>query len=149
MQPIRSRTAGRLRFSSGRDPFTKLLVANRGEIACRIIDSARAMDLSTVAVFSDADANSLHVRKGDAFLVILESALSTCAARIAVHRPARTSGSSKSVNYDVCPARSSAAGLHPIRRGDDSLHVFLYTSVRAADDGLIAQGEKSQRARMV
>lgn len=44
-------------------PFDKLLVANRGEIACRIIRSANAMGLRTVAVFSDADANSLHVRK--------------------------------------------------------------------------------------
>lgn len=63
MRPIRGRPPGRLCFfSSRRDPFTKLLVANRGEIACRIIESARTMDLSTVAVFSDADADSLHVR---------------------------------------------------------------------------------------
>eukprot|EP00752_Nemacystus_decipiens_P005299 g4807.t1 len=46
-------------------PFEKLLVANRGEIACRIIRSANAMGLRTVAVFSDADANSLHVALAD------------------------------------------------------------------------------------
>ena len=38
-----------------------LLIANRGEIACRIIRTARAMGIRTVAVYSDADAKALHV----------------------------------------------------------------------------------------
>jgi 3-methylcrotonyl-CoA carboxylase alpha subunit len=42
-----------------------LLIANRGEIACRIIRTARAMGIRTVAVFSDADARALHVREAD------------------------------------------------------------------------------------
>ncbi|WP_416465007.1 biotin carboxylase N-terminal domain-containing protein [Sphingomonas sp. VDB2] len=42
-----------------------LLIANRGEIACRIIRTARAMGIRTVAVYSDADANALHVRDAD------------------------------------------------------------------------------------
>jgi 3-methylcrotonyl-CoA carboxylase alpha subunit len=42
-----------------------LLIANRGEIACRIIRTARAMGIRTVAVYSDADANALHVRQAD------------------------------------------------------------------------------------
>jgi 3-methylcrotonyl-CoA carboxylase alpha subunit len=42
-----------------------LLIANRGEIACRIIRTARAMGIRTVAVFSDADAKALHVRQAD------------------------------------------------------------------------------------
>ncbi|PBN43253.1 acetyl/propionyl/methylcrotonyl-CoA carboxylase subunit alpha [Sphingobium sp. D43FB] len=42
-----------------------LLIANRGEIACRIIRSARAMGIRTVAVYSDADATALHVRSAD------------------------------------------------------------------------------------
>ncbi|MDB5724723.1 MAG: methylcrotonoyl-CoA carboxylase [Novosphingobium sp.] len=42
-----------------------LLIANRGEIACRIIRTARAMGIRTVAVFSDADAKALHVRSAD------------------------------------------------------------------------------------
>ena len=45
--------------------FEKILIANRGEIACRVIKSARAMGIKTVAVYSDADAGALHVRSAD------------------------------------------------------------------------------------
>ncbi|MGB3407840.1 MAG: acetyl/propionyl/methylcrotonyl-CoA carboxylase subunit alpha [Jannaschia sp.] len=45
--------------------FDKILIANRGEIACRVIKSARAMGIKTVAVYSDADRNALHVKMAD------------------------------------------------------------------------------------
>ncbi|WP_299811224.1 acetyl/propionyl/methylcrotonyl-CoA carboxylase subunit alpha, partial [uncultured Shewanella sp.] len=45
--------------------FTKLLIANRGEIACRIIDTAKAMGVRTVALYSDADTNARHVTMAD------------------------------------------------------------------------------------
>ena len=45
--------------------FKKILIANRGEIACRIIKTARRMGISTVAVYSDADRDALHVDMAD------------------------------------------------------------------------------------
>ncbi|MEM8956995.1 MAG: acetyl/propionyl/methylcrotonyl-CoA carboxylase subunit alpha [Pseudomonadota bacterium] len=45
--------------------FKKILIANRGEIACRVIKSARKMGIATVAVYSDADAQALHVKMAD------------------------------------------------------------------------------------
>ena len=45
--------------------FKKILIANRGEIACRVIKTARKMGIATVAVYSDADARALHVEMAD------------------------------------------------------------------------------------
>src|SRR5574343_1536431 len=45
--------------------FTKILIANRGEIACRVIATARKMGIQTVAVYSDADKEARHVQLAD------------------------------------------------------------------------------------
>ena len=45
--------------------FDKILIANRGEIACRVIKSAQKMGIKTVAVYSDADSSALHVQLAD------------------------------------------------------------------------------------
>ena len=45
--------------------FNKILIANRGEIACRVIKTARLMGIKTVAIYSDADTHALHVKMAD------------------------------------------------------------------------------------
>ncbi|WP_395006858.1 acetyl-CoA carboxylase biotin carboxylase subunit, partial [Cypionkella sp.] len=50
--------------------FKKILIANRGEIACRVIKSAQKMGIKTVAVYSDADRNALHVKMADEAIYI-------------------------------------------------------------------------------
>jgi propionyl-CoA carboxylase alpha chain len=50
--------------------FKRILIANRGEIACRIIKTARRMGIATVAVYSDADKNALHVEMADSAVPI-------------------------------------------------------------------------------
>jgi geranyl-CoA carboxylase alpha subunit len=79
--------------------FTTILVANRGEIACRVIRSARALGYKTVAIYSEADAGALHVQSADKAICI---------------GPAEAKQSYLSIDAVIAAAKATGAGaVHP------------------------------------
>jgi len=79
--------------------FQKILIANRGEIACRIIRTARKLGIATVAIYSDADVNALHVEMADE------------AVRVG---PAQSSQSYLNIEAIIKAARDAGAeAIHP------------------------------------
>jgi geranyl-CoA carboxylase alpha subunit len=103
--------------------FAKILIANRGEIACRIIRTAKAFGYRTVAVFSDADAGALHARQADE------------AVRIGPP-PARDSY----LNIDTLLAAAKLAGADAVHPGYGFLSESAPFAEACAEAGLVFIG---------
>src|SRR5690348_594068 len=103
--------------------FTKLLIANRGEIAVRVARTARRMGIATVAVYSDADARALHVEACDE------------AYRIGPPPPRDSY-----LNGDAIVAAAKRAGAEAIHPGYGFLSENEAFAQRCADAGLVFIG---------
>src|SRR6188508_1286442 len=68
--PVTPRKTGPAQRSQSTNMFKRILIANRGEIACRVIKTARRMEIETVAVYSEADRDALHVEMADDAVLI-------------------------------------------------------------------------------
>jgi 3-methylcrotonyl-CoA carboxylase alpha subunit len=107
-----------------------LLIANRGEIACRIIRTARAMGIRTIAVYSDADAKALHVRQADEAVHIGPS-------------PAAESY----LRGDTIVAAAKATGAEAIHPGYGFLSENAEFAEAVAEAGLIWVGPRPESIR--
>ncbi len=112
--------------------FATVLVANRGEIACRVIRTLRAMGIRSVAVYSDADVGARHVKEADAAVRIGPAAAGESYLRIdAIIRACRESGAQAVhpgygfLSENVAFARAlAAAGIAFIGPGAEALEVM-------------------------
>ena len=112
--------------------FSKILIANRGEIACRIIKTARRMGVKTVAVYSDADAYALHVKMADEAIHIGPS-------------PA----SDSYLKMDVIISAAKQSGAQAIHPGYGFLSENPEFAEKVADAGMVFIGPSADAIRMM
>lgn len=112
--------------------FTKLLIANRGEIACRVIKTAQAMGIHTVAVYSDADRNALHV------------AMATEAIQIGASAPVESY-----LDMDKVLAAAQSTGAEAIHPGYGFLSENAQFSQRCEKQGIQFIGPPAQAIRIM
>jgi 3-methylcrotonyl-CoA carboxylase alpha subunit len=110
--------------------FNKILIANRGEIACRVIRTCRRLGIATVAVYSDADADAQHVRQADE----------------AVHIGGSEPGQSY-LRGDVIIAAAKASGAQAIHPGYGFLSENADFAEQAEAAGLVFIGPPAQSMR--
>ena len=101
--------------------FKRILIANRGEIACRIIKTARRLKIETVAVYSDADKNALHVEMADTAVPIGPAAAAQSYLVIDKIVAACLSSGAEAVHpgYGFCPS-AKLFRARSLRRGSFS-----------------------------
>ena len=105
--------------------FKKILIANRGEIACRVIKTARRMGIATVAVYSEADRDALHVLAADESVCI---------------GPATSKESYLSIDKIIAACKQTGAqAVHP---GYGFLSENQEFSKRLEDEGIVFIGPK-------